>query len=332
MSITQTEARAVLLAFAQYYPGARDLLYRLGESTAEIYGPLAEKLPVTLKGAYHPQTCEYKGHSYHGRVVVALENADGAADLTATLRHEVLGHYGANTFTPAEKRALLDGLIAAREQPVLKSRWEDINRRYADKSMDVRAEEVWAQHCETLLPNQHMGLPHVRERGEQSFMETCVARVRPMQVSDLHNIVCMVAQGLHDRSRTQQNFPKINVQFRGDEVIEQKKPFHEMAVEKLSKQDISQQTRVALAAEVFRHQEFPEKAVEQFPELAPAYAYVRACEAKTQADGVDEKSRAIVMALVRENVAKRIENGDIPNVEIREERRVEAKQRREQER
>jgi hypothetical protein len=30
---------------------------------------------------------------------------DDAADLVLTLRHEVLGHYGANTFKPAEKRA-----------------------------------------------------------------------------------------------------------------------------------------------------------------------------------------------------------------------------------
>jgi hypothetical protein len=158
---------------------------------------------------------------------------DAAADLMLTLRHEVLGHYGANTFKPAEKRALLDGFIAAREEPSLKPRWEDINRRYAGMSMDVRAEEVWALHCESIAPGQHVGQAHVRERGEQSFMETCIARVRPMQVADLHNIVCMVADGLHDRSRTQQTFPQTNELFRRDEAmepkkpLEPKKPFHE---------------------------------------------------------------------------------------------------------
>uniref|UniRef100_UPI003F5D4FF8 zincin-like metallopeptidase domain-containing protein n=1 Tax=Xanthomonas oryzae TaxID=347 RepID=UPI003F5D4FF8 len=161
---------------------------------------------------------------------------DDAADLVLTLRHEVLGHYGANTFKPAEKRALLDGLIAAREEPSLKPRWEDINRRYAGASQDVRAEEVWALHCESIAPGQHVGQAHVQERGAQSFMETCIARVRPMQVGDLHNIVCMVAEGLHDRSRTQQTLPQINELFRRDEAMEPKKPFHEVVAEKLIEQ------------------------------------------------------------------------------------------------
>ena len=79
------------------------------------------------------------------------------------------------------------GLIAAREEPSLKPRWEDINRRYAGASMDVRAEEVWALHCESIAPGQHAGQAQVLERGQQSFMETCIARVRPMQADDLHN-------------------------------------------------------------------------------------------------------------------------------------------------
>jgi len=91
--------------------------------------------------------------------------------------------------------------------------------------------------------------------------------------------------------------------------------------------DLRQQAKMALVAEVFRH-ESPESATKQFPELAPAYAYVRACEAKTQADGVTDKARVAVMARVRENVAGRIENGDIPSVHIREERQVEVSQQR----
>ena len=176
----------------------------------------------------------HNGRAYRGRVDVPLANMDDAADLVLTLRHEVLGHYGANTFKPAEKRALLDGLIAAREEPSLKPRWEEINRRYAGASMDVRAEEVWALHCESIAPGQHVGQAQVLERGRQSFMETCIARVRPMQVADLHNIVCMVAQGLHDRTRTQQTFPEINELFRRDNTKEPKKPFHEVAAEKLA--------------------------------------------------------------------------------------------------
>lgn len=236
MPITQAEAQAATLAFTRDYPGALELIYHFRESTGELYGHRAAEVPADLKGGYLSKEHIHNGRSYRGRVDVPLGNMDDAADLLVTLRHEVLGHYGANTFTPAEKRALLDGIIAAREQPGMKDRWEDINRRYAGTSMDVRAEEVWALHCETLAPGQHVGQAQVRERGEQSFMETCIARVRPMQPADLHNIVCMVADGLHDRSRTQQTFPQINELFRRDETMEPKKPFHEVVAEKLIEQ------------------------------------------------------------------------------------------------
>ena len=236
MPITQAEAQAATLAFTRDYPGALELIYHFRESTGELYGHRAAEVPADLKGGYLSKEHIHNGRSYRGRVDVPLGNMDDAADLLVTLRHEVLGHYGANTFAPAEKRALLDGIIAAREQPGMKDRWEDINRRYAGTSMDVRAEEVWALHCETLAPGQHVGQAQVRERGEQSFMETCIARVRPMQVADLHNIVCMVADGLHDRSRTQQTFPQINELFRRDEAMEPKKPFHEVVAEKLIEQ------------------------------------------------------------------------------------------------
>jgi putative DNA primase/helicase len=236
MPINQAEAQAVTLAFVRDYPGALDLAYRFRDNTGELYGHRAAEVPADLKGGYVPKETIHNGRAYRGRVDVPLANMDDAADLVLTLRHEVLGHYGANTFKPAEKRALLDGLIAACEEPSLKPRWEDINRRYAGASMDVRAEEVWALHCESIAPGQHVAQAQVLERGQQSFMETCIARVRPMQVADLHNIVCMVADGLHDRSRTQQTFPQINELFRRDEAMEPKKPFHEVVAEKLIEQ------------------------------------------------------------------------------------------------
>ena len=236
MPITQAEAQATTLAFTRDYPGALELLYYFREDVEKLYGPRAAEVSSSIKGGYLSKDHTHNGRLYRGRVDAPLGQMNDAADLLVTLRHEVLGHYGANTFAPAEKRALLDGIIAAREQPGMKDRWEDINRRYAGMSMDVRAEEVWALHCETLAPGQHVGQAQVRERGQQSFMETCIARVRSMQVGDLHNIVCMVADGLHDRSRTQQTFPRINELFRRDEAMEPKKPFHGVVAEKLIEQ------------------------------------------------------------------------------------------------
>jgi len=234
--ITQAEARAVTLAFARDYPGALELLYYFREDVEKLYGYRVAEISSNLKGGYLPKEQIHNGRSYRGRVDVPLGKMNNTTDMLVTLRHEVLGHYGVNTFKPTDKRALLDGLIAAHEEPGLKPLWEEINRRYADTSMSVRAEEVWALHCETLAPGQHVGQAYVRERGEQSFMETCIARVRLMQAADLHNIVCMVANGIHNRTRIQQTFPQINELFRRDNTMEPRKPFYEIVAEKLIEQ------------------------------------------------------------------------------------------------
>ncbi|MBV6885854.1 DUF1738 domain-containing protein [Xanthomonas euvesicatoria] len=236
MPITKAEAQGVTRAFVRDYPGALELAYKFREDPAELYGPRAAEVPADMKGGYVPKETLHAGRAYRGRVDVPLQNVESAGDLLMTLRHEVLGHYGANTFAPGEKRALLDGLGAARNEPTLKPLWDDVNRRYAGQSLDVRAEEVFALHCEGIEPSQHQVADQVQQRGQQSFTETCIARVRPMQADDLHNIVCMVAQGLRDRSRTQQNFPQFNELFRRDENMEPKKPFHEVVAEKLIEQ------------------------------------------------------------------------------------------------
>ncbi len=74
-------------------------------------------------------------------------------------------------------------------------------------------------------------------------------------------------------------------------------------------------------AEVFRNHP-PEEAVKAHPELAGAYATVAALDKKAQADGLDEKQRSIVSAIVREFVASNIERGHIPNTKLREDREV----------
>jgi antirestriction protein ArdC len=235
MGMTRNEAQDLTRRFLRDYPGALELAYRFRQNTAELYGSRSSDVPEGMKAGYISKETQYNGRMYRGRVDVPLDNINDSRDLLVTLRHEVLGHYGANTFQPAEKRALLDGLIAARDEPSLKPLWADIDRRYAGSSLDMRAEEVFSLHCEGVAPVHHIGNDQVQERGRQSFAETCIARTRPMQDRDLHNIACMVAQGLHDRTRTQQNFPQINELFRKDD-MESKKPFHEAVAEKLIEQ------------------------------------------------------------------------------------------------
>ncbi|NKC11793.1 MAG: hypothetical protein GKR94_06285 [Gammaproteobacteria bacterium] len=110
------------------------------------------------------------------------------------------------------------------------------------------------------------------------------------------------------------------------------KPEHPASAAEVRKvADLQREAKAAVAAEVFR-QEPPEKAEQQHPELVPAYGYIRAREAKAEADGLSEQQCAIVMARVRETVAERIERGDVPSVQIREERQVKAEQQRDPER
>ena len=66
----------------------------------------------------------------------------------------------------------------------------------------------------------------------------------------------------------------------------------------------------------------PTEAVKKYPELAGAYATVAAIDKKAEADGLDERQRAIVNAKVRELVTNSIERGDIPNTKLREDREV----------
>jgi hypothetical protein len=87
----------------------------------------------------------------------------------------------------------------------------------------------------------------------------------------------------------------------------------------------------ALITETSR-QESPEKAVQQHPELAPVYGYLRACEAKAEEDGINPQQRAIVTAHVCQNVADSIERGDVPEVKIKEEKQIESGRQRDPER
>ena len=71
----------------------------------------------------------------------------------------------------------------------------------------------------------------------------------------------------------------------------------------------------------------PEKAVQSHPELAPAYAAMRAIEAKVEVDGLSGRQRNIVMERARENIAKQIEHGKVPDVQIRETTQTRVEQR-----
>lgn len=205
MSLTIDHAKQLVIEFCAAYPVASTIGFKLRETQEELYGPHATREAAgTILGSFHP-----RGQ----RAVFATSNFSQDEEFKRSLRHEILGHFGINTFNPTEKRAVLDALIEARTEPSTAALWAQVDRIYPGISDLRKAEEVFAFACENIEPQTPINTPD----GARSFRETCIDRSRPLQISDLINLTTMVAQGLHDRTRTQQNFPASdNAQFKID--------------------------------------------------------------------------------------------------------------------
>ena len=115
MTLSIDDAKALVIDFCATYPVASSLGYKLRETQEELYGPHATREAAgTILGSFHPGG---------GRVLFATSNFGSDEEFKRSLRHEVLGHFGINTFNPAEKRAVLDGIIEARNEPSTAGIW-----------------------------------------------------------------------------------------------------------------------------------------------------------------------------------------------------------------
>lgn len=225
MALSTDEAKTLVIEFCSTYPVAAQVSYKLRDTQEELYGPQATREAVGgILGSFRPGTRQAD---------FATSNFRDADEFKETLRHEILGHFGINTFDPAEKRAVLAGIIEARSEPGMSDLWDTVAHVYPEANDSLKAEEVFAFACEAIEPQSRGNAIE----GNRSFRETCVERSRPMQLRDLINITTMVAEGMRDRSRSQQNFPESdNTQFKREEAMEAKKPFHEIVAERLIEQ------------------------------------------------------------------------------------------------
>jgi|GEM_PF-7022794 len=64
--------------------------------------------------------------------------------LFRAIRHELVGHYGIDTFAPIEKRVLLDAIIQSRNESDLTSTWNNVEKYYPTEDKYIQAEEVYA--------------------------------------------------------------------------------------------------------------------------------------------------------------------------------------------
>ncbi len=79
-----------------------------------------------IDGAYHPKS----------RIVVLVASSfHNSLEARQTLRHEILGHYCLNTFSPSEKLDILKKIINSKK--ALNDEWAKIDELYADNKANL---------------------------------------------------------------------------------------------------------------------------------------------------------------------------------------------------
>ena len=187
--------------FLDNYNGNIQLRAIVVAKQEDIYGPelSREKIGVRIDGAYHPKNAFF--------TIIASNMGDEGAVLR-TLRHELLGHYGLNTFNPEEKRALLDRVLETRNEPTLSHIWADVDKNYHDRSELHRAEEVFAFVAEEERTFLGKAWDKTRAALQQILKATGLVDDKSLSIHELRVEALAVANGIRSGERHQQTFPK----------------------------------------------------------------------------------------------------------------------------
>jgi len=210
ISLSVEDVKAAITGFCRLYPVAFQVAYRVRNTIEELYGPKSSLVPSDLTAGFTPGYYDAHARFHRGRCDIPASSIHDVFTLEETLRHELLGHFGINTFMPEDKRSILNAIVAARDQPVLDARWVEVDELYKGKPELVRAEEVYAFACEDIEFPPSVQASHVM----RALDETCIRCTRAMQMDDLALITRYVAACLHDCSCRQQTFPVPGEQFR----------------------------------------------------------------------------------------------------------------------
>lgn len=224
MSLSVDEGKALVTDFCKSYPSALQVRYKIRSTQEELFNA-KETIESAGKifGAYFPAS---------NVAGFATSNFSNENEFKDTLRHEILGHFGLNTFNAEEKRLIVTAIANAKDQSGLAELWAGVDSWYPNTPELLKAEEVYAFACEAINPNDLVNTA----LGEKSLREVCFDQTRPMQLNDLINITNLVADGMRQGVRQQQNFPLTDQeQFKRDTDMEPKKPFHEVVAENLIK-------------------------------------------------------------------------------------------------
>lgn len=200
MALTVERARELVVEFCQTYPAALQVGFRIRSTAEQLYGaqhtsPNLEK----IVGAFVPGTRP----DIPGRCDLACANALHDDDFRQTLRHELLGHFGINSFQPTEKRILLSTIVRSRQEPGLARLWAIVDQVYPEAPTMRRAEEVFCLACEAI--NQLPARAPVLRDG--AILPTTGGGLWFMSIDELQAMAELVAHKMTSRHLVMQTIP-----------------------------------------------------------------------------------------------------------------------------
>lgn len=247
--LSADDVAQIVSDFRREYKGAQSLDFIVGQTQEDLYGPEGSPEQIGWRdGGYLPGKQQVhliadsinrraRGKDLHegGReergvsgdpvldnsIRPTLRSGPDAggtrakAEVVSTLRHEVLGHYGLDTFTPENKRALLQKLSDAKSEKWLAPAWSEISRpeMYGDKSEQHQAEEVFAHLTENELPSRTIQAWNGIKTEFSRMLRKAGLAKGPIKEHELDSLIRAVGEGIRSGKRTRQNIRT------GEEVI-----------------------------------------------------------------------------------------------------------------
>ncbi|MEI4980973.1 LPD38 domain-containing protein [Aeromonas caviae] len=201
------EAQRIADNFMQEYNGNIPIQIRVKQNQEELYGPGTSKkdLGYGIEGSYSPE------RGVLGLVSGVLRTE---ADARRVLRHEALGHYGLDTFTPKDKSALLQKLIDAKNEMWIAPVWQQIagDSFYGTRSDLHQAEEVFAHIAEKELPPRSIQAWSDIKTEFSRLLRNAGLVKGPIKEHELDSLIKAVGAGIRNGERTKQNI-------RGDQEV-----------------------------------------------------------------------------------------------------------------
>lgn len=201
--ISRDDAQVAIDSIKSGIPEDTDLVFRIVDTLPEpVRGSIGEG--GRAKGYLLPRAQDRDAPNV---VVIDRSAHDSVRDAEDTLRHEVLGHYGLNLFSPADKRQILERVLASQKMPTMFRVFSAARRDYPDmgpNSLEL-AEEVFARVAQTRPSGVAKVLESIEGLIAKGLRKIGLIKKHPTR-AELRKIVDAIADGVR-RGVPQQTLP-----------------------------------------------------------------------------------------------------------------------------